>query len=500
MEPIDGTDIEALLMVAGGSARQLMEAATGAIVSRLGERGFCVVVGHQASVMASAQYGSLVDFALDLTRYPDVSAAMAKQEVVVRGEAQIFSACSPTQSASLGDVPVTAVVPLVTRGRALGAIIVQSTHQQLLDAADVATARLTGRLLATLLELRFPDLLDELGCAQARRAAASGCVVSLPAAPSSTGIPERSTRRLLIVDDDVEDAEWLAELLGHEGFVVVCAADGQAALTEARRKPPDLILLDINMPVMDGFATAKELANDPLTAAVPILFLSGTDDLMARVRSFDGDGVDFLRKPCSFLELLARIEKSLKQAESKRHLRLDANIDELTGLGNLRSLRAHLATEQSRIGRTGASLAIVMIDVDKLKEINDRHGHLVGNKVLKAIGETLTAEIRATDLAVRYGGDEFVVLLPHTTQEEAAAFGRRFLSRVNLLRPEGIDLSLSLGVAALVRSDRLSIDAVLGRADAAAYRAKRLGGNRVLTHDSATEAPPASDAVGEARP
>ena len=287
---------------------------------------------------------------------------------------------------------------------------------------------------------------------------------------------------MLIADDNTEDASWLAELLGDEGFEVAWAVNGADAIYQAKRKPPDLILMDVHMPVMDGFSAAVELTHDSRTATIPILFLSAAEDLMSRVRNFDRDGVDFLRKPCSFLELVARIEKSLKQADSRQHLRLDASLDELTGLGNLRCLREHIEKEQSRMGRTGSSLAIVMVDVDKLKRINDEHGHVLGSKVLAAIGETLKAEIRPTDLAVRYGGDEFVVLLPHTQEDDGVAFAERLLARISSLQPEGITTTLSMGVAAVDRLAGLSVDALLARADAAAYRAKHLGGNRVCRH------------------
>ncbi|MEP6654325.1 MAG: diguanylate cyclase [Myxococcales bacterium] len=494
MEPVDGSDIEALVNASARGARALIAAATHAVVARLGERGSCVLVTEVPRVVYSTEFPSLVDFSLHLPRYPEIAAAVASKEVVIVDDVATSPLLAPVAHLLPARLGAVAVVPLLAEKRCLGVIIVQSSTPRGPSAAAVSAVRLDGRVVGSLLEQRWGDeLARQLGCAptppltEAARAHSSDRHLApawddrVPAMVD--GAPERTRRRLLIADDDSEDASWLAELLGDEGFDVRCAVNGADAVHQARQDTPDLILLDVHMPVMDGFSAAAELAQDPRTMAVPVLFLSAAEDLMSRVRHFDRDGVDFLRKPYSFVELVARIEKSLKQADARNHLRLDANIDELTGLGNLRCLREHIQKEQSRMGRTGSALTIVMIDVDKLKRINDEHGHVVGSRVLKAIGETLHSEIRPTDLAVRYGGDEFVVLLPHTQTDDGVVFAERALSRINALRPEGIEITLSVGVAGVNRLAGLSVDGLLARADAAAYRAKHLGGNRVCKHD-----------------
>ena len=201
-------------------------------------------------------------------------------------------------------------------------------------------------------------------------------------------------------------------------------------------------------------------------------------------RGLKPDAVDFLRKPFAPAELLARIERAITQGLVYDELRAEAEVDALTGLGNARALFRNLTVEQSRIERYGATSAIVMMDVDKLKTINDRHGHVVGSRVLQAIGELLRGMSRETDLAARYGGDEFVVIVAHSTVAEGRSFAERFLGRLRELRPEGIDVSMSIGIAPLGRSDHQSSEALLANADAAAYRAKRLGGNRACVFES----------------
>jgi len=153
--------------------------------------------------------------------------------------------------------------------------------------------------------------------------------------------------------------------------------------------------------------------------------------------------------------------------------------DALTGLGNLRLYQACMAAEHARFARYGEPLSLVVIDVDKLKRINDEHGHLAGNEALRAIADVIRREAREVDVAARYGGDEFLVVLPHTTLPRAGFFADRVRDAVRQLTVHGVRLSVSIGVAALSRPGSTeTADDLLQRADAAAYRAKRDGGDR----------------------
>ena len=496
---IDRVSFDALLGRVGAGAREMVATATQAVVKRFGDRGSCILVGQGARVVFSTELPTLADLPIDLARYPEIAAAVERREVVVIEDVHASALLEPVASQLPSHLGAVAVVPLVAGETCLGVILVQSRERRTMTPDDVRAAGLEGRLAGTLLQLQFGSALGsdlrrsatplsmravtEVSDVTPMRAAGT----SMMMAPTEFRRTHPSRGRVLIAEDDREQALALRSILVDEDYDVALATDGAQVVRLAQKLRPDLILLDVNMPVLDGFDALEELAGDARTRNLPILIVSGADDLLRRVRELKLDTVDFLRKPFSLLELLTRVDRSLSAAVAREHLRNEASIDDLTGLGNPRYLRERLILEQSSIARYGTHSAIVMVDVDKLKQINDRHGHVVGSRILRAIGQTLRREIRDTDLAARYGGDEFVVLLPHTTAPEGCAFAERVLAYLGRLRPEGIDVSLSMGVAALEGSSGQSIDLVFAQADAAAYRAKRSGGNRVCVFDSAVD-------------
>jgi len=493
---VDGVSFDALLGRVGAGAREMVAAATQAVVKRFGDRGSCVLVGQGARVVFSTEHPTLADLPIDLARYPEIAAAVERREVVVIEDVHASALLEHVALQLPPHLGAVAVVPLVAGETCLGVILVQSRERRTMTADDVRAAGLEGRLAGTLLQLQFGSSLGS----DLRRSATP---ISVPAvsgdgpvrtagaammvAPTEFRRKNPSRGRVLIGEDDREQALALRSILVDEDYDVALATDGAQVVRLAQKLRPDLILLDVHMPVLSGFDALEELVGDARTRDLPILIVSGADDMLPRVRELKLDTVDFLRKPFSLMELLARVDRSLNQAAAREHLRNEASIDDLTGLGNPRYLRERLSLEQSRIARYGTHSAIVMVDVDKLKQINDRHGHVVGSRILREIGQTLRREIRDTDLAARYGGDEFVVLLPHTTAAEACAFAERVLAYLRRLRPEGIDVSLSMGVAALEGSGGQSIDLVFAQADAAAYRAKRSGGSRVCVYDPSVD-------------
>jgi len=485
---LDGAAVETLLSRVGGGPRDMVAAATLAVLRRFGDRGSCILVDDRARVVFSTEQPQLYDLPIDLDRYPEIGAAVRRREVVVVEDVRTSSLLEPVAPHLPPHLGAVAAVPLVAGDDCLGVILVQSLRRRVMAPDDIRAAALEARLAGTLLSLQFGgDLVADLrrlgppAALPALRTA--GAQASMMLAPTEFSRADVGRGRILIGEDDREQALALRSILLDEDYDVALAGDGAQVVRLAQRLRPDLLLLDLHMPVLDGFDALEELVADPRTCDMPIVIVSGADDLLPRMRGLKLDTVDFLRKPFSLLELLARIDRALQQASARSNLRLEASIDDLTGLGNARHLRERLALEQSRIARYGTHSAIVMVDVDKLKVINDQRGHVVGSRVLKAIGEILRSQIRETDLAARYGGDEFVVLLPHTTSAEACAFAERVLACLRRSQPEGVDVSLSLGVAAVEGSGGQSIDLVFAQADAAAYRAKRSGGGQVCIFD-----------------
>jgi two-component system cell cycle response regulator len=290
---------------------------------------------------------------------------------------------------------------------------------------------------------------------------------------------------VLIVEDDRDQAEALQDVLTEEGYSVLTAPDGAAGLRVVHQSPPDLVLMDVDMPVLDGTSAALQIRQDPVACNVPVIFVSGSADLVPRIRSLHLPEMDFIQKPYSIEQLLLRMQMSFERVGVQDRLREDAHVDELTGLGNLRLLRERLAMEEARLERYGIPATMIVVDVDKLKAINDQFGHEAGSEALKAVADVLASEIRDTDLAVRYGGDEFVLLLPHTSLTEGMVLADRVLRRIRTLRPSGIQVTVSLGVAARDEKAKGSFVALLAQADAAVYQAKHRGGDQACRHEDA---------------
>ena len=318
--------------------------------------------------------------------------------------------------------------------------------------------------------------------------------LALPPSPPVTeqrhgAPPATGKERLLVVDDDHDAREALSLMLGDD-YDVLLAADGREALERAIVERPDLVLMDLYMPRMDGLASLEAMRADPATQDVPVILISARGDDLTRSRSLDLGAVDFLQKPFSGRELKARIERTLRFTRRETELQTLARTDPLTGLANLRAFRARLDEEVKRARRYHTPLACVMVDMDRLKPINDAMGHAAGDAAIRALAEVIRRELRETDFGARYGGDEFVLLLPHTAGAEARVFAERVCARLRaspaILRGREVPLAASFGIASL--DDETAEDAgeaLVRRADGALYAAKRAGRGRVAADPSA---------------
>ncbi len=348
-------------------------------------------------------------------------------------------------------------------------------------------------VVAAAVELRAAAELFEPGAANAEEAARLRRLaddlersVHPPREPgvALAAAPLHGARPRILVADDEGDARELLLVVLQEDYEVSTAADGEAAVELARAQHPDLVLMDLFMPRLDGLQALERLRADPATADIPVIFVSARGDDAMKARTFDLGAVDYLQKPFSDRELRARVERTLRLSRSQTALRELAQTDPLTGLANLRAFRARLDDEVKRARRYRTPLTCVMADMDQLKPVNDELGHAAGDRAIAAVAEVIRGELRETDFGARYGGDEFVLLLPHTTGDEGRVLAERICVHLKetVLELSGrkISLAATFGVACLPEdADDAAAEALVRTADAALYRAKRAGRGRV---------------------
>jgi len=294
---------------------------------------------------------------------------------------------------------------------------------------------------------------------------------------------------ILLVEDESSTRQGLCELLARR-YQVLCAADGLSGAKLAIARRPDLILLDLTLPQLSGFSALEILLRDSATRQIPVVVVSGGQEEDLPALCLERGASDFICKPVHPREMFARIERCLREAEEKRRLETRAQTDALTGLANFGALHHRLAQEMTRAERYLFPLSVVIVDLDNLKKVNDQLGHDAGNQAIVAFANYLRSTLRQADFASRYGGDEFVILLPHQPENEAATFAERLrigMRGVSALNFPSADLALriSAGVACYHPPDRTQTAPELLRiADAALYAAKRQGRNRTVVHPS----------------
>mgnify|MGYP000067032693 CR=1 FL=1 len=290
---------------------------------------------------------------------------------------------------------------------------------------------------------------------------------------------------ILVVDDMLANVKILVSLLQEEGYEVRAATSGKSAVMICNKRPPDLLLLDVMMPEMDGYQVCHSLKADEKTRNIPIIFISALDSPNDKVRGFEEGGVDFITKPFDSAEVIARVKmhiqlQLLQKELQKKNMELEhlATIDPLTGLYNRRYFLQRLRDCHNAFGRYGSPYSLVMFDLDHFKAINDQHGHDVGDKVLQEIALRTKDILRDVDIAARWGGEEFMILTPQTGQEKALILAERLRHGFAAapIDPVGI-VTASFGVISDAPCD--SLEALTHRVDKALYAAKKAGRNCV---------------------
>ncbi len=310
-----------------------------------------------------------------------------------------------------------------------------------------------------------------------------------------TSEPARAAR-ILIVDDHEDNVELLRARLESRGYICVSARDGEEALERVAECAPDLMLLDLMMPRMDGFEVARRIKSNPDLPFIPIIVQTALDDVEHKVEGLTAGADDYITKPINFPELEARVHsmlriKRLQDALETANAQLTrlATTDGLTGLFNRGHIEERLREMFEHSLRLHEPLSCVMFDLDHFKAVNDSYGHQAGDAVLKQFAELITGVAREVDRVGRYGGEEFMVILPGTVLDSAVTFAERARLEVeqHLFRIEGATLrrTVSCGVAGWPHPGIEHREHLVRSADDALYVAKALGRNRVVRFDSA---------------
>ncbi len=316
--------------------------------------------------------------------------------------------------------------------------------------------------------------------------------------PKTQAAPTRKFR-ILVVDDDRDSVDLLTKWLTMEGYEAFSAFSGAEALDRIGRDRPDLVLLDLLIPPPDGMAIIRAVKKDRVMSAIPLIVMTVKRDVRSKVEALKGGADDFIVKPFHFDELdavlrsslkkrylyasLERANRQLKEANDKL-LKLSVT-DDRTNLLNDRYLRRRLQEEFKRALRYGTPLSVMMLDLDHFKQINDKYGHDCGDQVLREFGRLVTENAREIDIVGRFGGEEFLMILPNTDGIRAAIVAERVRKaaeeHVYRYKEFLVRVTVSAGIASVPANQEARTEAdLLKAADNALYRAKQASRNKVI--------------------
>ncbi|MGO4378224.1 diguanylate cyclase domain-containing protein [Pseudoduganella sp. RAF53_2] len=297
-------------------------------------------------------------------------------------------------------------------------------------------------------------------------------------------------QKVLVADDDAINRQVLGELLKPE-YTVLLAKNGAQTLERARRHLPDLILLDVVMPDMDGYEVLRELRDDPATEHISVIFISGLDRPEDEANGLKMGASDYIAKPFNAVVVMARVALHLQLVRQRRMLEHLANVDALTSLANRRRFDDVFAQEWQRSQRSGEPLSLALLDIDCFKQYNDLYGHPAGDRVLRAVARTAAGLMRRpADLAARYGGEELALLLPCTDAVHARHVMETLCATIaqqnipHAASAAAPMLTVSIGGATHLPGGKATDYDLLEAADTHLYQAKQAGRNRVHWRDA----------------
>jgi diguanylate cyclase (GGDEF)-like protein len=283
-------------------------------------------------------------------------------------------------------------------------------------------------------------------------------------------------RPLVLVVDDDPDLRTLAKMQLTPDYDVIQAANGRECVQAAKEHAPDVILLDIMMPEMDGREVLTALSSDKNTKDIPVIFLSALNALNDRVDGLDSGATDYITKPVDGRELLARVGVAARTFAKQQEIKANATADSITKLPSRKAFDARLREEVARSQRSSAPLSVLLIDIDQMDAINDEHGAEFGDRLLAELGQALRTTLRTSDALFRYGGDEFAAILPDSDVPTAYLAAERCRRGIEEVPLEGATVRVSIGIAEF--SAGRSSDELVAKAEIALFRAKESGGNR----------------------
>lgn len=296
---------------------------------------------------------------------------------------------------------------------------------------------------------------------------------------------------ILVVDDIKDNIQLLAFNLEDDGYNVITACNGTEAIEVTRQQKPDLILLDIMLPDIDGLQVTKHLKSDENLKHIPIILVTAKSAEEDIVLGLDAGAHDYVTKPINYNILAARMRTALREkalqdmlTASNENLHTLATTDSLTSINNRRNFLELAQREFARADRHKTPLCMILLDIDHFKLINDQRSHAAGDEALKVLAKLLTEDLRTVDIVGRYGGEEFIICLPDTDLATGVSIADRLrvhIANINVqYQDQSFHMTASLGVAAHASDTKL--EELINLADKAMYQAKHDGRNRVQAY------------------